>query len=764
MPVMESFRRVLAAALLLCLSMTASIELQARTAARSGEIAVRTLSNRADMISGGDALVEVVLPADAPVDNLSVRLNGKDVTSAFARRADGRVIGLVETLTDGANAIEARVTGGRTARLAITNHPVGGPIFSGPHLEPWRCDTTLVQFDLGRATDKDCNAPTKYEFFYKHAITSQIIRYDPKAPPMDSFIARTTTDHGKTVPYIVRVETGTVNRGIYQLAVLFDPSKAWTAWAPQEAWNGKLEWRFGCSGGTGYRQGKFGGCFFYDRGTMEVFHDGLVGRGFMVALSTQTNLGNNMNSVMLAETLMMAKEHIVEAYGPIRYAIGQGGSGGSMTQHMIAQQYPGLLNGLRPGASFADVWSVALVNAVDCSLLNRYFEETSPAMWKDVAQKNAVYGYGQNATDDSATDFCHGAGGGTALTWLWSPLQGGASGYAGEPPCVSAEVLYDPKRNPGGVRCGIPDYMVNILGRRAPSEWGPEEKAINRGFGNRMIDRIGIQYGLGALEAGRISPEQFVDLNARIGGWDIDANWQPERMHADGSVVRDMYRTGQIVDGSQLTTVPIIDLRIDSRQDVHSNRQASFLRERMKKSTGTAGNRAEWLEPRRMTGGKAVIDDGSGGTGGIDEDLTMRVMDAWLSAIEADKSDMPLAQKVLRYRPADAADGCFIKGVRTDKSACAGYALDLDPLMVAGMPRARDIVKCQLKPLHRRDYKVTFTDAQWATLQQTFATGVCDWSKPGVGQDQRAIPWLTYANGPGGLSAGLVPASKQVNR
>ena len=42
--------------------------------------------------------------------------------------------------------------------------------------------------------------------------------YDPANPPSD--VAMTTTDQGRTVPYIFRQETGTQNRGIYRIAVL----------------------------------------------------------------------------------------------------------------------------------------------------------------------------------------------------------------------------------------------------------------------------------------------------------------------------------------------------------------------------------------------------------------------------------------------------------------------------------------------------------------------------------------------------------------
>ena len=95
----------------------------------------------------------------------------------------------------------------------------------------------------------------------------------------------------------------------------------------------------------------------------------------------------------------------------------------------------------------------------------------------------------------------------------------------------------------------------------------------------------------------------------------------------------------------------------------------------------------------------------------------------------------------------------------TDTSTCATlYPRYDDTRTAAGAPLTDDIIQCQLTPLSRKAYNVTFTDAEWAQLQQAFPHGVCDYSKPGVGQ-QPAIPWLTFAGGPGGKPLGPAPVS-----
>ena len=72
---------------------------------------------------------------------------------------------------------------------------------------------------------------------------------------------------GVTVPFVVRVETGTIDRGIYQNAVLFDPTTeaAPTPLKPPKAWNHRLVAieGFGCPGGwytQGAAQGNLANC------------------------------------------------------------------------------------------------------------------------------------------------------------------------------------------------------------------------------------------------------------------------------------------------------------------------------------------------------------------------------------------------------------------------------------------------------------------------------------------------------------------------
>jgi hypothetical protein len=106
-------------------------------------LAIEVLSNRADLLSGGNALVEVKLSKHANPARVRVELNGTDVTSAFAVRDDGRFVGLVTGLTGGENTLTARESHAKKARITLTNHPIGGSVFSGPQLVPYFCRTQL---------------------------------------------------------------------------------------------------------------------------------------------------------------------------------------------------------------------------------------------------------------------------------------------------------------------------------------------------------------------------------------------------------------------------------------------------------------------------------------------------------------------------------------------------------------------------------------------------------------------------------------------
>ena len=56
-------------------------------------------------------------------------------------------------------------------------------------------------------------------------------------------------------------------------------------------------------------------------------------------------------------------------------------------------------------------------------------------------------------------------------------------------------------------------------------------------------------------------------------------------------------------------------------------------------------------------------------------------------------------------------------------------------------------LKCALKPLNWRDYPVTFSDDEKATLRRAFPSGVCDYRRPGPQERPPLGTWLDYSLG-----------------
>src|SRR4051794_34110323 len=197
-------------------------------AASPAPIKIRTLSDRADLISDGNALVGVTLPTGVNAGDLKVTVGGRDVSAAFTHRVDGMTEGLVQGLALGRDDLVATAPGARGARLTITDHPNGGPVFSGPQIQPWFCQKGAV--------DAQCDQPPVFTYLYKSTDPTKpdLQPYDPQNPPSD--VATTTTDEGITVPFSVRQDLGYQARDEYKILTLLKPGEQWNRWAAPEPW------------------------------------------------------------------------------------------------------------------------------------------------------------------------------------------------------------------------------------------------------------------------------------------------------------------------------------------------------------------------------------------------------------------------------------------------------------------------------------------------------------------------------------------------
>ena len=679
------------------------------TAGWAAGVKITTISNRPDMLSGGDALIGIDLPEQTAI----IKLNGDDISYAFKSGAAAHnLTGLVTGLRPGRNSVQVFLARDAqpAAELELTNHSINGPVFSGPQEQPFICQTDKFKLPdgtfLGAPLDANCSVKTVVQYVYR-STENDAVKVLPWGNSLPSDVAATTTSLGRTVPYVVRIETGTINRAIYQIAVLHDPvaEPVISALTPSKAWNNRLLYSFGggCPGGWN-KQGT-------TLGTSAV-NDAIVGKGYASASSTLNVFGNNCQDITAAETMMMVKEHFIESYGAPIFTFGRGGSGGSYQQIQIAGNYPGLLDGIIPSATFPDVQATIQFLA-DIQLLDRYYSQSPDALTEE--HKRAVAGVG---TINSVAGTAGGA----------KRIQ--ATG--GCPAELPKAQRYDPETNRGGARCNVYDHAINAYGR------DPET-----GFARRPIDNIGVQYGLATLNEGVISVGQFLALNEGIGGHDNDGNMVASRARADPLALRAAYETGRITSGGAgLQNVPIIDARgyqdLAPGGNVHLKYHSFSFRERLLRANGSLSNEVLLVTGERSPRGF--------------ESYLFEKMDAWLTNVSGDKSGDPIPEKIARSKPADLVDSCYTaSGERVmETQTFAGgecnklYPAYPPPRAIAGGPVTNDILKCELKPVNFSDYRAEFGEDEKARLRTIFPDGVCDWSKPGVEQRPLLRTWLSY--------------------
>jgi len=759
------------------------------------DFAIRTLSNRADLISDGNALVEVRVPRSVQLDKVMITLNGADIGAAFIADPSARTLrGVVTGLHVGANDLVARAGGrdhhGESARLTITNHPRGGPVLLGSQTTPWICATPTAVPASGNtpasnasglsttAVDAQCNINTEFKLFYRtttpgcsHALPDPSPPATPAAnncfkpytvgtTPADLATTKTTT--GLIVPYIVRVERGTMNRGIYDVAVLFDPTRPWTALAPQTQWNGKVLYSFGAS--TGQPRLQF-------RSEQNWADDVALSLGFIVIDNSMTDSLFNSNRVLVAETVMMMKEHITDSYGEIKYTMGNGCSGGSIQQNTAASIFPGLLDGIQPGCDFPDSITTGL-EVMDCVLLVNFYDGPEwKALMNDLpqaqinAKKTAINGHlDQMGCQSWNNSFgFNNKPGNYERKLVVNQTTGAMATVPGtQNNCLlPAALVYDPVTNPDGTRCGDPDLAAAVWGTTDNENAPGHKRAL------QTSDNVGIQYGLKALQSGAITPEEFLTLNEKIGGTDADSNRTAARSTADLPALRIAYRAGIVSSGENLGKLPIIDSRGYDEQGIHYIWRSFSERARIDAANhGDHGNQVMWrygtgLLPATAPQVAAVT---------VASFLTM---DTWLSTLvtsapKASLNSVRTHEQVVAAKPGAAHDLCYLTGDTNFATPETNFAVcDADPRLpkhasprqVAGGSIAENVLKCHLKRIDTADYlPATFTAEQLHRLYAAFPDGVCDWSRPGVDQ-QRARSPLTFAAGPGGHRLPPAPES-----
>jgi hypothetical protein len=542
---------------------------------------ITVLSGRPDQVSGGDALVQVAVPRKVGLDDVTIRLGRTNVTDAFGPgEADNTLVGLVEGLELGDNTLTVSAdTRGRDprTRLTLTNHPIGGPIFSGPQQQPFVCTTARARFDGRSLLDqplvdnhdqigipvavedvdgnypqddrgyptadaqvtgwsRDCAADTQIGYVYR-TTGGQFRWLDDPSGPLPADIATTTTLDGTTVPFIVRWERGTINRFVHSVAMLApagepDPN------APDDSlWNRRLVFSFDGGVGIGHFQGTT------SAGSM--LPADLLGNGYGVMWSSGTRTSTHYNLQVGGETALMLKEHTVETHGVPDYTVAVGGSGGAIQQYVYAQNHPGLIDAAIAQYSYPDMVTQT-IHTGDCELLEHYFDasDRDNHRWKDPEVRQAIIGL-------NATNFPKNLSQGEIDQW--NGLYGlyAAFGYQvmDRDPASPAPALTECRPgwfgltplalNPTFTDVDDIDKLAQGTEGVEWTHWGDTVNIYglgDDGFARVPWDNVGVQYGLQALVDGLITPAEFLDLNAQVGSWKETGEMVPEGFPFQGEL------------------------------------------------------------------------------------------------------------------------------------------------------------------------------------------------------------------------------------
>lgn len=556
---------------------------------------------------------------------------------------------------------------------------------------------------------------------------------------------------------LFRVEQGTINRFIYTLVVPIAASEIGARVAKIE-WNKRLIYQFNGGTGLGFRQGRQRPAKLMERLTKQ-----LTG-GYAVISSSGNKTSYGYNMLLAEDTARRVKRQFTSLYGDPLYTVGIGGSGGGLAQYVIGQNSTGILDGLIPLYSYPDMITQTTY-ALDCDLLNNYFafRAENKRHWKDWRKRQWVEG--MNALNDFPQ----------RIPYLL-PVNQIMAGFApslptGNSECINgyfglSSYINNPKQ--GFLRDFFhPDVVDQV-------NWSYWQDVVtllgtdSDGFGRSTWDNVGVQYGLTALQDGRLTIDDFIDLNSKIGGWKPQTEMQEEVIitplgrkiplwlslwgnhnisdiehqvaprHA-GSIaaMQSAYRSGQVFVGK--LSLPIIDVRhyLENDLNMHHVSASFYSRLRLIQANGQANNHVIWIAHKDFS----PVND------------AFVMMDEWL----LNKKDSSLADSIdatIEAKPDTLLDSCFAADARVvhqgegvwdgewnnkKEGECQKlYPMYSNSRIQAGGPWAGDLFKCQLMPVQQALSQGLYGKIDMSRyqqqLEQIFPEGVCDYSKTDAGR------------------------------
>ncbi len=708
-------------------------------------VSIEVASSPPEYVSGGDARLVISLPDTVRWNRVSVWAGTRNVTNRFVANAAGdKLEGVVTGLPVGDTVITV-LAGMYKEQLTLTNYPITGPMFAGPKQEVFLCSTDAHRANagLGPVIDDQCSVETRVDFLY-YSVDDGFQPYDSSAGrPAD--MATVELADGATVDFIVRWERGTINRFIYSIAML-SPRSQNEERADLSGWNRRLVYQFQGGVGVGHYQGSPSGS--------NMLNPELLSRGYAVAYSTGNKTGEHYDLILGGETALMVKDRFVTAYGVPDYTVGVGGSGGGIQQYVYSQNHPTLLDAAIPQYSYPDMVTQT-IHVGDCELLERWFDakvaQDPSSRWADWEQRTLIEGMA--AWNDLPNAYFGGAPGLSECVNGWrglSPLA--LNPHFGTAPGISGEQQV-------GTHWTHFEDAVNVYGRR------------DDGYARSTWDNVGVQYGLLALRDGDLTPEEFLDLNAFVGGWQDQADMVQEgcpfieqlcedpaqfdpwssrnmllspdgvtpapRTEADPGAIEAVLSSGLYYRGE--LTIPTIDWRNyrEPELDMHNTVQSFVTRQRIREAGYPEGNMVIWftdIVPFEYRHDQTM--------------LAFEVIDEWMANLAKHPG-----MSVVGARPARAVDSCFDAsgeliyagadawwGVLDDRPAgpCTEqFKVYSTSRMVAGAPVTGAVYKCALQSVDDAIAAGVYGDwqpnaAERARLLEIFPTGVCDYAGPNL--------------------------------
>ena len=598
---------------------------------------------------------------------------------------------------------------------------------------------------------KDCMFPTQVSYLYNRKNT----RYFFPLSEANGDIAKITLGT-EIVDFIVRLETGTINRFIYAIAAIKGPLENVTLnktlHLPDPSyWNKRLIYQF--RGGVGI--GKYQGNFKPNK-ILNTRYDQLA-QGYAVAHSTGNETGNHYNIRLAEDTARRVKQQFISLYGEPLYTVGVGGSGGAVQQYLIAQNSKDILDAILPLYSYPDMVT-QIIYALDCELLEYYMDvsDSDNQLWQLASNREKIIGL--HASNDIEQEYLFVR---RMALFLTGNFQ---KPYQGSTECTAAWRGLTPLINNPTYHNRESEYADLVYEFSNWTHWDDLKLFYgtdNMGYANSIWDNVGVQYGLAALKSGFISPQQFLHLNQYIGGWKSQSEHNPENLlrTAEGKIffstslwshhnmthynltdnsvaprtkgnkqaIEAIINSGHVFLGR--INIPVIDIRhyLEDELDMHHISASLSTRARIKQAGGIAGNQPIWVSHKEYD----------------PTHYAFEIIDKWMYNIRNN-----LFLSVAENRPPEAVDTCFENkggviafgnlvwdGKWNDRKQglCTGvYPAYMTSRMIAGEDIKGNIFKCFTisitEALDKGLYQPIDMNRWKQELERIFSDGVCDYN------------------------------------